>query len=102
MEINDIFQKIKDILLIIIILIMSFLIFKITKLKDELDYYKNLDYKDSIQINIKYRDSIIYNIQHRDSIIYNIKQGMQDENEKIYSLDDSSTIDLFYKLATGD
>lgn len=102
MEINKIFQKIKDILLIIIILIMSFLIFKIIKFKDELEYYKNLDYKDSIQINIKYKDSIIYNIQHRDSIIYNIKQEIQDESEKIYSLDDSSTIDLFYKLATGD
>lgn len=102
MGINNIFQKIKDILLIIIILIMSFLIFKIIKVKDELELYKNLDYKDSIQLNIKYRDSIIYNIQYRDSIIYNIKQEMQDETEKIYSLDDSSTIDLFYKLATGD
>ena len=102
METKDIFQKIKDILLIIIILVMSFLIFKVIKLKDELEYYKNLDYKDSIQINIKYRDSIIYNIQHRDSIIYNIKQEIQDETEKIYSLDDSSTIDLFYKLVTGD
>lgn len=81
---------------------MSFLIFKMIKLKDELEYYKNLDYKDSIQINIKYKDSIIYNIQHRDSIIYNIKQEIKDESEKIYSLDDSSTIDLFYKLATGD
>lgn len=102
MEINKIFQKIKDILLIIIILIMSFLIFKIIKLRDELEYYKNLDYKDSIQINIKYKDSMIYNIQHRDSIIYNIKEKIQDETENIYSLDDSSTIDLFYKLATGD
>lgn len=102
METNSIFQKIKDILLIIIILVMSFLIFKVIKFKDELEYYKNLDYKDSIQINIKYRDSIIYNIQYRDSIIYNIKQEMQDETEKIYNLDDSSTIDLFYKLATGD
>lgn len=81
---------------------MSFLIFKIIKFKDELEYYKNLDYNDSIQINIKYKDSIIYNIRHRDSIIYNIKQEIQDESEKIYSLDDSSTIDLFYKLATGD
>lgn len=102
MEKSKIKNIIEDIIILLFIIILCYGIYYNIKIKKELDYYRHLDYTDSIKVNIKYRDSIIYNIQYRDSIIYNINEKLKDENEKIYSLDDSSTIDLFYKLATGD
>lgn len=46
-------------------------------------------------------DSIKYNIIQRDSIIYKIKIKIKEDEQEIITLDDSSSVKLFYKLVTG-
>lgn len=47
-------------------------------------------------------DSIEYNIIKRDSVIYEIQKKMKYEIEKSFLINDSSAVELFKKLASGD
>lgn len=47
-------------------------------------------------------DSIEYNIIKRDSVIYEIQKKMKYEIEKSFLINDSSSVELFKKLASGD
>lgn len=43
-------------------------------------------------------DSIDYNIIKKDSVIHKLRYEMDYETKKVYTLDDSATIELFYQL----
>lgn len=47
-------------------------------------------------------DSIEYRIIEKDSTIKKIKYEMKYEVNKIYTLDDSATVKLFYQLCTSE
>lgn len=58
----------------------------------------NIIQKDSIEYKIKQIDSINYNIIQRDSIIYKHTTKYIEDVEKSKTLDDSSSVKLFYSL----
>lgn len=47
-------------------------------------------------------DSIEYHIIKKDSTIKKIKYQMKYEINKVYTLDDSATVKLFYRLCTSE
>lgn len=47
-------------------------------------------------------DSIEYRIIEKDSTIKKIKYQMKYEINKVYTLDDSATVKLFYQLCTSE
>lgn len=47
-------------------------------------------------------DSIEYRIIEKDSTIKKIKYQMKYEVNKVYTLDDSATVKLFYQLCTSE
>lgn len=47
-------------------------------------------------------DSIEYHIIEKDSTIKKIKYQMKYEVNKVYTLDDSATVKLFYQLCTSE
>jgi hypothetical protein len=47
-------------------------------------------------------DSIEYRIIEKDSTIKKIKYQMKYEVNKVYTLDDSATVKLFYRLCTSE
>lgn len=47
-------------------------------------------------------DSIEYRIIEKDSTIKKIKYEMKYEVNKVYTLDDSATVKLFYQLCTSE
>lgn len=47
-------------------------------------------------------DSIEYHIIKKDSTIKKIKYQMKYEVNKVYTLDDSATVKLFYRLCTSE
>lgn len=61
----------------------------------------NIIQKDSIEYKIRQIDSINYNIIQRDSIIYKHTIKYIEDVEKSKTLDDSSSVKLFYSLVEG-
>lgn len=47
-------------------------------------------------------DSIKYNIKVKDSIIYSIKYEYEKKYEEISNIDDSSSVELFKQLCSGN
>lgn len=47
-------------------------------------------------------DSIEYHIIEKDSTIKKIKYQMKYEVNKVYTIDDSATVKLFYRLCTSE
>lgn len=50
--------------------------------------------------NTKVLDSIEYKIIEKDTVINKLKYEMDNEKNKVYTLNDSATIILFYQLCT--
>lgn len=90
----DVKDIIKDIIYIVFMVVVGYMIGKYTN--EEKHPITTIN--DSIQYNIKIIDSIQYNIIQRDSIIKQIKNYKEDEIKEAISADDSTTIDMFYKL----
>lgn len=95
-------EKINNICLIIVYGIICFII----------GYYigynnnSKIDYNNVILPDTMYNkvilDSVEYNIIKKDSTIKKIKYQMKYEVNKVYTLDDSATVKLFYQLCTSE
>lgn len=95
-------EKINNICLIIVYGIICFII----------GYYiaynnnSKIDHNNVILPDTTYNkiilDSIEYNIIKKDSTIKKIKYQMKYEVNKVYTLDDSATVKLFYQLCTSE
>ena len=100
---NDI-RKSKNIIKIISILLFISICFNVYQYKINNTNNINTD-KPFIPIDTTYNkvilDSLEYNILYRDTIIYNIKQQIIEDEKTIISLDDSSTITLFFEYTRG-
>ena len=94
-------EKVNKICIYIVLMIISFIIgFSGSK------YFKNKEDKIPISIqdtiyNKVILDSIKYHINKKDSVIYKLNTEMKYEINKSYELNDSATIELFYKLVNG-
>lgn len=88
-------------LLFLLILILMVYILYTAKIKE-----KEKVIIDNIELDLNYnrevKDSIIYNIHYQDSIVKVIDYEFEIKKEKINSLNDSSTIKLFYELVAGE
>lgn len=87
---------------IILLVIALIAIFVIGVLIGRNIHLTDVQYRVDVIVDTTYNkttlDSIDYNIIKKDSVIHKLRYEMDYETKKVYALDDSATIELFYQL----
>lgn len=94
-------EKINNICLIIVYGIICFIVGYYIAYNNSKRDYNNVILPDTVY-NKVILDSIEHRIIEKDSTIKKIKYQMKYEINKVYTLDDSATVKLFYQLCTSE